>query len=141
MIIILELSFLLAARSSFFVSRQRRKLALSALGLNHQVDSALVQSLPVRDPFLVMTFFLDAVDKEIGMKKRAKSEVATNLRQRLTSRSPHPSRPYSRPFGSAQRTHPRVRRSRAGPSQSGLSSSSFLRRGSSSRRGPSASRG
>ena len=65
------------ARSSFFVSRQRRKLAPSALGLDHQADSALVHSLPVRDPFSCDDLILDAVDKEFGMKKRVKSEVAT----------------------------------------------------------------
>ena len=52
LITISELLFSQSTRSSIFASRQRRKLALSALGLNHQVDSALVQSLPVRDPFL-----------------------------------------------------------------------------------------
>ena len=69
----------------------------------------MVQSLPVRDPFSCDDLILDAVDKEIGMKKRVKSEVATYLRQLLPrglltplGRLADPSVPYrelTREFG------------------------------------------
>ena len=69
----------------------------------------MVQSLSVRDPFSCDDLILDAVDKEIGIKKRVKSEVATYLRQLLPrglltplGRLADPSVPYrelTREFG------------------------------------------
>ena len=101
LITISELSFAQAARSSVLATRQRRKLALSTLGLDRQADSTFIHALPVRGPSLFNDRILDAVDKEIGINKRA-SEVATKLRPLVVSRSSHPSRPFSRPFGSSR---------------------------------------
>ena len=60
-----ELLFTQSARSSVFASSQRRRLALSSLGLTRHAESASVQSLPIRGPFLFDDHILDAVDKEI----------------------------------------------------------------------------
>ena len=38
----------------------------SALGLSHQADSALVQSLPIRGPYLFNDHILDAVTASLG---------------------------------------------------------------------------
>ena len=63
-----------------FAFRQRRRSALVALGLDSKADSFAVQALPLEGPFLFSGKFLDTIDQELSMQKRA-SEVSRKIQQ------------------------------------------------------------
>ena len=56
---------------TFFAFENRRLLALTSLGLQKSVSSVAVKTLPLEGPHLFAGHFLEAVDSEISMHKRA----------------------------------------------------------------------
>ena len=58
--------------------RQRRRLALSALGLERFANHFSTRSVPIRGPFLFGGKFTEAVDQELSMHKRA-SDIARRV--------------------------------------------------------------
>ena len=112
--------------------QQRRRLALSALGLEKYSDHFSSRSVPIRGPFLFDGKFMEAVDEELSMHKRA-SDIAPRLAP-LTSggafkrANPSPfKRPFSGSFPSAKRfARSRGRRSFRG-SRGGFHGSRFSR--------------
>ena len=92
------------------VSHSVRRLALSALGLEKYTDHFSSRSVPIHGPFLFAGKFMEAVDQELSMHKRA-SDIARRLAP-LTSvafkrGNPSPfKRPFSRASPSAKRFAP-----------------------------------
>ena len=81
----------------FIAFDNRRVLALSSLGLQKSVDSVAVKALPLEGPHLFAGQFLEAVDSEISMQKRA-SDLASKLKP-----TPVTSRRAFEPFRSSAR--------------------------------------
>ena len=77
---IAEQGFSQALSSTFFAFDNRRVLALSSLGLQKTVA---VKVLPLEGPHLFAGQFLEAVDSEISMQKRA-SDLASKLKPHFT---------------------------------------------------------
>ena len=59
-----ETLFSQSARTTWHAFRQRRRIALSALGLEKYADQFAVQSLRMHGPFLFAGRFLETVDEE-----------------------------------------------------------------------------
>ena len=76
---IAEQSFSQALNSTFFTFENRRLLALTSLGLQKSAESVAVKTLPLEGPHLFAGHFLEAVDSEISMHKRA-SDLAAKLK-------------------------------------------------------------
>ena len=62
-----EQLFTQSARVASFSVMQRRRVALSALGLERFTDRFSAQSVPVRGPFLFGGKFMEVVDEELVM--------------------------------------------------------------------------
>ena len=73
------MSFTQSARTALFAFKQHRRLALSALGLEKKADSAGVNALPLHGPFLFAGKFLESLDQDLLMHKRA-SDIGRKLR-------------------------------------------------------------
>ena len=76
---IAEQSFSQALSSTFFAFENRRLLALTSLGLQKSAERVAVKTLPLEGPHLFAGHFLEAVDSEISMHKRA-SDLAAKLK-------------------------------------------------------------
>ena len=90
-----EQLFSQSARVASFSVVQRRRIALSALGLERFADRFSAESVPIHGPFLFGGKFMEVVDEELVMHKRA-SDIARKVAPLSASRGT-PS-PFKRPF-------------------------------------------
>ena len=90
-----ERLFSQSARVASYSVRQRRRIALSALGLERFAGRFSAKSAPIRGPFLFGGKFMEVVDDELAMHKRA-SDIARRVAPLSASNRGAPS-PFKRP--------------------------------------------
>ena len=89
-----EQLFSQSARAASFSVVQRRRIALSALGLERFADRFSAESVPIHGPFLFGGKFMEVVDEELVMQKRA-SDIARKVAPLSVRGTPSP---FKRPF-------------------------------------------
>ena len=87
---IFEQLFSQSARVASYSVRQRRRITLSALGLERFAGRFSAKSAPIRGPFLFGGKFMEVVDDELAMHKRA-SDIAHRVAPLSTSNRGAPS--------------------------------------------------
>ena len=128
--ILASISESLLSQSARVVShtvQQRRRLALTALGLEKYTEHFSSRSVPVHGPFLFGGKFMEAVDQELTIHKRA-SDIARRLAP-LTSYASKRGNlsPFKRPFSGGFPSAKRFAPSRGRQSFRGFRGSRFSR--------------